>query len=250
LFVKGADEDCKRLAAFVRKFGKALDDINVTQDSHHDVDIAHPIFWQDSKGNNPAPFTIITAKDVDTGVWRPAVPSAGLRAKAIKYVKDLDAAGRYPLCIWPIHCVIGSWGHNFQPELHDALRDWEKREFGTITVVTKGANPWTEHYSAVKAEVPDPDDDSTQLNKPFIEKLAKVDEILIAGEALSHCVANTFRDVADAFGSDDAIKKMVLLRDVCSNVTGFENYGDSFIKDMTARGMRVTTTTDYVPAAA
>ena len=31
--------------------------------------------------------------------------------------------------------------------------------------LSKGENPWTEHYSAVLAEVPDPADEHTQLNR-------------------------------------------------------------------------------------
>ena len=246
LFVKGADGDCNRLAAFVRRVGSALNDINVTLDSHHDVDIAHPIFWRNTAGKNPSPFTIIPADDVKKGNWLPAVPSKVLRDRAIKYVNDLAAGGRYPLCIWPPHCIIGSWGHNIKPELHEALREWEKQQFATITTITKGSNPYTEHYSAIKADVPDPTDPSTQINTDFIQKLMDCDEILIAGEALSHCVANTFRDVAQEFGNDEYVKKMVLLKDASSNVTGFESLGDAFIKDMTARGMRVSTTKDYI----
>ena len=118
LFVKGADNDMKRLSAFVKRVGSKLGDINVTLDSHHDVDIAHPIFWRNSAGKNPSPFTIITPNDVESGVWIPSVPSKSLRQRAISYVKELGAKGRYPLCIWPVHCVIGSWGHNIYPELH------------------------------------------------------------------------------------------------------------------------------------
>jgi nicotinamidase/pyrazinamidase len=246
LYVKGADEDCLRLAAFVRKVGRSLNDISVTRDSHHDIDIAHPYFWRNSEGKNPTPFTIISADDVNKGVWLPAVPSKNLRDRAIHYVQQLATGGRYPLCIWPPHCIIGSWGNNIKPELLEALREWEIREFATVNAVIKGSNPYTEHYSAIKADVADPTDPFTQINTAFIQKLLDCDEILIAGEALSHCVANTFRDVATEFGNDEYIKKMVLLKDASSNVPGFESYGDAFVKDMTARGMRVTTTKDYV----
>ena len=35
-----------------------------------------------------------------------------------------------------------------------------------------GANPWTEHYSAVQADVPDPQDPATQLNRALVERNA------------------------------------------------------------------------------
>jgi hypothetical protein len=62
---------------------------------------------------------------------------------------------------------------------------------------------------------------------------------------LSHCVANTIRDIADNFGEEN-IKKFVLLEDTCSNVTGFENFGTDFIRDMTARGMQRSKSDEYL----
>lgn len=245
LFVAGANADMDRLAAFVNKWGRKLSDINVTLDSHHPIDVAHPCFWRDFSGQNPQPFTIISAADVASGKWLPAIPSKDLRDRMARYVGELESGKRYPLCIWPPHCLIGSWGHNIYPSLFTAFSKWEIENFATLTTVTKGSNPYTEHYSAIKAEVPDPKDPTTQINASFIEKLKKCDLILIAGEALSHCVANTFRDVADAFGDDSYIKKLVLLKDASSNVTSFEKLGDDFVKDMTARGMQVTTTVDF-----
>ena len=59
LYVKGAEKDMERLAAMVDKNGDKIDDIRVTLDSHQKIHIAHPICWQDAKGNHPAPFTII-----------------------------------------------------------------------------------------------------------------------------------------------------------------------------------------------
>ena len=245
LFVPGADEDMKRLAEFVRVRGKLLSDINITLDSHHTVDVAHPCFWVDQSGKNPPPFTLVSAQDVANGIWIPSVPSKNIRDRMKQYVQDLEDSGRYPLCIWPPHCLIGSWGNNIYPELFEAFTAWEIENFATLATVTKGSNPFTEHYSAVKAEVPDPKDSTTQLNISFIDKLKECDIILIAGEALSHCVANTFVDIANEFGDDSYIAKLVLLRDACSNVTGFDNLGDKFIKDMTARGMQISSTVDF-----
>lgn len=246
LSVPGADDDMRRVTNLVKKIGKRLDDINITLDSHHDVDVSHPVFWRNSDGKNPDPFTIITTEDVNNGVWQPAVPSNKLRDRIIEYVTELDKGGRYPLCIWPVHCIIGSWGHNIFPELHEALRSWETEQFATLTTVTKGSNPYTEHYSAIKAEVPDPNDPTTQINTDFIQKLLDADDILISGEALSHCVANTFKDVADEFGSNEAIEKLILLTDASSNVPSFESFGEDFITDLEAKGMRKTTTEDYL----
>lgn len=238
LFVNGADQDMKRLAEFVIAKKDKLDDIHVTLDSHHLVDIAHPIFWMDSKGVNPAPFTIITSQDVFGGAWRTTNPQA--MDRATKYVKALEANGRYPLCIWPPHCLIGSWGYIVNDELYKALAEWEK-DFAMVAYVTKGSNFWTEHYSAVQADVPDPEDPGTQLNQKLIKDLTDADMILLAGEARDYCLANTVRDIANNFG-DDNIKKMYLLQDCTSDVGNPAGIGEDFVKEMTGRGMNLTDT--------
>ena len=244
LYVKGAEKDISRIAAFIKKNGNALADIHVTLDSHQLVHIAHPIFWVDANGGHPNPFTVITEADVEgkNPKWKTTSPA--LRQRGIDYVKNLAAGGRYALVIWPPHCLIGTPGHNIMPELSDALRGWQEK-LRLVRYVTKGSNPLTEHYSAVKADVVDPLDAGTQINTTLIETLQEADRILIAGEALSHCVANTVRDIAAEFG-DDQIKKLVLLEDAASPVTSFEKLGEDFIKEMKAKGMKIETTANVL----
>jgi nicotinamidase/pyrazinamidase len=243
LYVSGAEHDIQRLAAMVRRLAPKLDDIHVTLDSHHAVDIAHPIFWKDSAGAHPDPFTIISAGDVEAGRWTTTQP--GMYRRARDYVRALERNGRYPLCIWPYHCLIGSRGHAVVPELFEALSEWEAR-FALVDYVTKGSNIWTEHYSAVQADVPDPSDPSTQINTGLIETLMKADLVAVAGEAGSHCLANTVSDIANNFGDDRFISKIVLLTDATSPVPGFEPFQEDFIREMTARGMQLSTTTDFL----
>jgi nicotinamidase/pyrazinamidase len=244
LYVQGAENDISRIAAMIKRIGAKLDDIHVTIDSHHLIDIAHPIFWKDAQGNHPNPFTIISAADVDSGVWTTTIP--GMYRRGLDYVKALDSAKRYPLCIWPPHCLIGTEGQTIMPELSDALLEWEAKELGLVDYVTKGSNIYSEHYSAVQAEVPDPTDPSTQINKPLIQTLENADLVLWAGEAGSHCLANTFRDTVNNFANPDYIKRQVLLTDATCPVTGFESLQSDFITEMTAKGMQVSTTVDIL----
>jgi len=131
------------------------------------------------------------------------------------------------------------------PVLFEALTEWEGDRFKPIDYVTKGSNPWTEHYSAVQADVPDPKDPSTQINSRLIDTLMEADTILIAGEAGSHCLANTVRDIANNFKNEDYVKKLVLLEDGTSPVTGFEKFQTDFVDEMVKRGMQVTKTTEW-----
>jgi nicotinamidase-related amidase len=244
LFVPGAAEDMERVAAMIRRLGGRINDIHATLDQHHLMDVAHPAMWKGADGKHPAPFTIITVKDVEGGTWTPCMPS--LTRKMLAYVKGLETGGRYPLCIWPPHCLIGSQGAALVPSISEALNGWVEAEPGTIDFVSKGSNPFTEHYSGVKAEVPDPSDPSTQLNMRLIQALENADEILIAGEAGSHCTANTVRDVAAAFSNAEYVKKFTLLTDGVSPVPGFEKLQEQFIADMTALGMKLSTTVDVL----
>jgi nicotinamidase/pyrazinamidase len=116
-----------------------------------------------------------------------------------------------------------------------------------VDYVTKGSNIYTEHYSAVQADVPDPQDPSTMLNTRLIQTLEQADMIALCGEAINFCVANTVRDIANNFGEEN-IKKFVLLTDATSPVPGkdFEPLTDSFMKEMTKRGMKVSTTKEFL----
>lgn len=242
LYVPGAEKDMERLAEMIRTHKDRLWDIHATMDMHHYVDIAHPVFLVDSNGNHPAPFTVVTADEVNNGSWRATNP--GMQNRLVDYVNQLEANGRYPLCVWPPHCLIGSWGSIVYPVLFEALLDWEK-SFSMVDYVTKGSNFWTEHYSAVQADVPDSSDPDTMLNQRLITTLQNADMIGLAGEARSHCLANTVRDIADNFGEDN-IKKLYLLEDATSDVPGFENLGEQFVNDMIARGMNISNTVDWL----
>lgn len=242
LSVPGADKDMERLSEFIARNGDKLDDIHVTLDSHHLVDIAHPIFWKNSKGEHPNPFTLISKQDVEDHMWSPTNPS--FYKKALEYVKELEVSNRYQLCVWPPHCLIGSNGHNVFPALYNELLKWEEN-FAMVNYITKGSNIWTEHYSALKADVPDPADPSTQIDTNFIKVLSEADEIIVAGEAGSHCLANSVRDVVE-FGGENLVKKITLLEDCTSPVPGFEDLQEDFIKEMKAKGMKVVKSTEYM----
>lgn len=244
LYVPGAHMDTARLADMVNRLGNRVDDYHVTLDSHRLAHIAHPIFWKDSSGDHPSPFTIISASDVAKGVWTTTHP--GYFYRALDYVKQLETNGRYPLCIWPPHCLIGSQGHSVVPILFNALSCWEFENFASVDYVPKGSNLLTEHYSAIAADVPDPSDPTTQINKPLVETLMKADIVFIAGQASSHCVANTVRDIANQFGDDSYVKKLVFLKDASSPVPGFEATEVAFLQEMTSRGMQISNTADFL----
>jgi nicotinamidase-related amidase len=250
LYVPGAEKDMKRLAALIDRLLDDIADIHVTLDTHHELDVAHPIFWLNNKGEHPEPFTLISEQDVIEGVWTPFNPKLScspygtLLDRMIDYVTKLKENDRYQLTIWPPHCRIGTIGHGVVEPLQGALRKWELRRYAMVDYVTKGSNVFTEHYSGVEADVPDSEDPTTHLNTRLIQTLENADIIVFSGEASTHCVANTIRDIVKNFG-EDTLKKCVLLEDAMSPVPGFEHFADDFFREMKEKGMQMTRTTDF-----
>jgi len=241
--VAGAHRDMQRLADLIRAAAPGITELTVTLDSHHRLDIAHPTFWRTGEGGTVAPFTPITAAQVREGRYLPR--DAASLPRALAYLDELELRGRYTLMVWPVHCEIGTWGHDVHADLRAACDEWEARRHTIVDVVSKGSNPWTEHYSAVRAEVPDDADPDTQLNERLIDALDRADLIVIAGEASSHCVRATTEDVvANLTGRLD---RVVLLTDCMSPVAGFEAEHAAFMADMRDRGVRLATGTEVLP---
>ena len=246
LFVPGADKDMERLSAMVARLGSKLKSIFVTMDSHHIFDVAHPSFWVDRNLDHPQPYTIISVDDVISGTWRTSIPTLGKWAE--EYVKGLASKGRFPLCIWPEHCIIGSSGNNIYPQLFNSLCEWEKTPGNFVQYQTKGSNFKTEHYSVFEAEYPDPSDPSTQFNSLFANAINSCDKVLIAGEARTHCVINSLRSLIEYMG-EDFIRKMIFIEDASSNVTAIPDLviaADNYFADLKNKGMEVTTTDSFL----
>ena len=157
--VPGAHADMRRLASWLDENAGRIDDIVVTLDSHQYFDIAHPDCWLTGQGDEVAAFTAITAASVRSGQFRTANPA--LQAYALSYLEALEARGRYTHMVWPVHCQLGSWGHGIHHAVLGALERWQRQRQRAAMSVIKGTNPYTEHYSALQAEVPDPQDPST-----------------------------------------------------------------------------------------
>lgn len=256
LAVQGGRDALRRVAKLIDRYGSKLDDIVVTLDCHNPLHIAHPVWFVDEQGQHLAPFTTVVEDkgemlygSLDAGGFhakgKARCKRVGFTKWTIDYLRALAAGGRYPHMVWPVHCLIGTPGGCMIPEIAAATRAWEEREFGVASKVSKGSNIKTEHFGALRSEVVDPEDPSTQVNSYFLSLLSDPDTTIYGcGLALSHCLANTARDVANEFDADSFCKRFVLLRDGTENVAGLEFLGDAFVADFRARGMQVINTTD------
>lgn len=215
LYVPGALQDIERLNAFIFRHAARISQITCTLDSHLPYQIFHAAWWSDADGNPPPPLTVISDEDVSAGKWRPLLMADHSRS----YVHQLEEQSRKQLMIWPYHTLIGSSGHMLDPTLYEVVMWHALARNVQPTWLPKGSVPQTEHYSAIKPEIPVEDDPSQGRHEAFLQTLAQADTILIAGEAESHCVLETLADIVDAFRSDPAkLSQIYLLKDCTSPV--------------------------------
>ncbi len=233
LYVTNAQDDCKRLAEFINTYSASLSSIYMTLDGHPLYHIAHPFFWVNAEGGHPAPYTAINHEDIENGIWKPV--DASLIDYVKQYTISLESSGKYELFIWPPHCLMGSWGRAVEERVLVASRKWEEEKPGrVIGFFEKSYTSITEHYSVLQAEVVDPTDDTTKTNYSLIDALKKMDVILIAGEALSHCVLTSLKDLVAYIDP----KKFILLSDCSSLISGFESETEKSIAALKQKGVQ------------
>lgn len=240
--VPGANADLQRLSGLIARAPQSLNDIVVTLDSHATVSIERTTFWQQAEGSPVAPFTDVTEQAVREGRYTPR--DASRLPEVLAYLHALEAGGRYRLMVWPVHCVLGTWGHNIHGSLAQEIAAWEIRNQRSALKVLKGLNPMTEQYSAVRAEVPRLDDMRTLTNDVLVAR-AKPENglLLVAGEASSHCVAATLTDLLETMTPEER-SRVIILRDCMSPVPGFEAAAEAFFARAAAQGVRLMTSAE------
>eukprot|EP00527_Entomoneis_sp_CCMP2396_P009822 CAMPEP_0198136578 /NCGR_PEP_ID=MMETSP1443-20131203/220_1 /TAXON_ID=186043 /ORGANISM="Entomoneis sp., Strain CCMP2396" /LENGTH=292 /DNA_ID=CAMNT_0043797825 /DNA_START=74 /DNA_END=949 /DNA_ORIENTATION=- len=267
LAIPTADEDAKRIAQFIRDHATGIDRILATLDSHQKLHIANPSFWvKPETGEHPPPFTIISSQDLKKKVWQPRPDlsfqgplldamlhpsvfdgrpafmkeqnSLDLEKYCIAYAERLEAKGGFQICVWPEHCLIGSTGHAMVDVIQEALYEWTEKTGRTVEWCWKGQNLLTEMYSALEAEVPV--SPSTALNQELVDSLRQSSRVLVCGQAMSHCVNYTVRDLVQHWPSDKT-SQVTILTDCASAVPGFEAAAETFLKDMKEKGVMLST---------
>ena len=238
LYVPNAEKDISNLVTLLDKYGDQIDEVMLTADDHIPYDIAHPSYWVDKDGAHPKPFTTITLQDVKDGNYNTI--SADDRDITIEYLEQLEANGKTHT-IWPVHCIAGSWGADIYPALLTKICDWMDGTNKRYYIVRKGWYPYTEHFGAFEAEVQYPMVETTLFNTPLVRVLNRFSKILIAGEAKSHCVNNTIKQMMDK--APELMDKLVILEDAMSPVTGCENFANETWEQARKMGAKVSYTT-------
>ncbi len=261
----GAVGDNQRLCEFIYRNLGAITSIAPTMDTHTAMQIFHPIFWINSAGEHPTPAaTMITFDEVTQGLWQvnPEVAHSvmggdyeALQKYALHYVKQLTAAGKYPLTIWPYHSMLGGIGHALVSAVEEAVFFHNIARNSQTIFEIKGSNPLTENYSVLRPEVLDGEDGRAiaTKNTSLIQKLLDFDVVIIAGQAKSHCVAWTIDDLLTEITAKDPqlAKKVYLLEDCTSpvvvpGVIDFTDQAQAAFDRFAAAGMNIVQSTHNI----
>ncbi|GAB4571034.1 MAG: hypothetical protein Kow0077_06600 [Anaerolineae bacterium] len=249
LAVPGAVDDTRRTIEWIYRHCDTITAIAASLDSHTPIQIFYPTWWRDAQGNHPAPFTAITADDVDTGRWQPLYHPEWSR----KYVHALEQQAKKVLMIWPYHTMIGTPGQAIAPALYEAIAYHAGARAAQPEFLYKGYIDRTEHYSIMEPEVKVPEEKARggELNEAFLQMLATYDLIYIAGQAKSHCVLETTHSIIRYFQHQpEVIRRLRLMGDCTSSVAhpeiDFEALANEAITGFVDQGMKVVTSADPI----
>src|SRR5918992_347629 len=258
----GAVDDNRRLCEFVYRNLGVVTQIPPSLDTHSAMQVFHAIWLVDEHGNHPAPYTLVSAADVETGRWRmnPAVAAAlgidrGYAQRHLAhYTRRLAEGGKYDLTVWPYHAMLGGIGHALASAVEEAIFFHGIARHSRPEFQVKGDNPLTEHYSMLGPEVTEgPDGDRLGgRNDALVDELLTFDAVVVAGQAKSHCVAWTIDDLLE----DDAVRERLaprtyLLEDCTSPIVvpGAVDYtaeADAAFERFAAAGTHVVRSTDPI----
>lgn len=236
LGVTGADGDVERLTKFIYNNLSGITQVMCSIDTHYPRQIFHSCWWEDPSGNEPAPFTIITYDDVKSGKWRPTTGSAN---RSLKYLKNLQNNGSAPLCIWPYHCIAGSFGGALEGQLYRMIQFHAHARNVDPILIPKGTNPYAEMYGIIRSE--DPND--SFVNTAVLNAVEEFDAIIVAGEAEDFCFKTSVAQILDYFKDRPEItQKITFLLDCTSPV--LNSARDAFEGFKTQFGVTLANSTD------
>lgn len=256
----GAVDDTRRLCEFIYRNLHRITRIVSTMDTHGSMQIFHPIYLLDDRGQHPPPYTVVSVDDVERGRWRfnpKLAHELGLdedfaNRHLLHYVRTLENGGKYALTIWPYHAMLGGIGHALVSALEEAIFFHGVARRSRPDFQVKGDNPLTEHYSVLGPEVTTgPDHESVaQKNSHLVDTLLEHDAVIIAGQAKSHCVAWTIDDLlADVESRDSALARKVYLLEDCAsavvvpNVVDYTEQADAAYQRFAEAGMHLVSST-------
>jgi len=232
-------DDTRRTIEWLLRHAGEVTDVAASLDSHIPLQIFYSTWWRNADGRPPAPYTPITAQQVEDGTWRPLYEPGWSKG----YAHRLEAQFKKQLMIWPFHTMLGTPGHALDPSLAQAIAFHSAGRQSQPTYIIKGLIAKTEYYSLLEPEVKVPEDPRGNLNQAFLDGLLAYDRVYVAGQAKSHCVLETLASIVRHVGdSPEILGKLRLLEDCTSSVAhpeiDFEAMALEALGEFEARGLR------------
>jgi nicotinamidase-related amidase len=241
LYVPGAQEDMGRFLTWFYANAYRITSIYASLDTHLPFQIFYSSWWKDPQTDvHPGPFTVITADDIARGRWIPLFEAEW----SVNYVQQLQRQAKKELMIWPYHTMEGTLGHMLVAPISEAIA-WHSAARNTQPIyIEKGRTTTTEFYGIFGAEISDPADRQSQLNIPLLNIIIGHDRVYIAGEAKSHCVLETERQLVNHVSDQpDLLKKLYFLKDCTSSVQhpviDFDQLAEAELARMAQLGVHV-----------
>lgn len=251
LAVPGAREDTTRFLSWFYASAPSITSLYASLDTHLPYQIFFSAWWQDPRtGEHPQPFTPISAAEVNAARWVPLFQPAWSKY----YVNKLAEQAQKDLMIWPHHTMQGTLGQMLVAPISEAIA-WHSAARGTQPIyITKGLTPRTEFYGIFGAEVHDPEDPASSLNTTLLDAVTRHDRVYIAGEAKSHCVLATARQlVAHLSQQPELLKRLHILSDCTSSVqhpaVDFDALAEQELSLMQQQGVQIVSSNDVVRSA-
>ncbi len=156
---------------------------------------------------------------VATQDWHPPNHGSFASQHEGKHVGDVVLLDGIEQILWPDHCVQGTWGAEFHPQLDVASIDH---------IIRKGTDPQVDSYSGFF--------DNGRRHATGLASLLRehgIDEVAVMGLATDYCVKSTALDAVD-LGF-----KTTLIRDGCRGVELNRGDVERAISQMQAAGVRL-----------
>lgn len=216
LEVPGSIGDVERITRFIYNNMDGITNIMCSMDTHYPFHIFFPSWWRDADGNSPDAGTNITYDDVDKGKWRPVY---GKLQDSLTYLQKLEELAKKTLCIWTYHCIHGTEGFDLENEFAKMVYYHSTARKTIPRIIPKGTDFYSEMYGIIKPEYSKKNIKNTKVLNAFQE----YDEIYVVGEAASHCLMESVKQIAEEYATRPEItSKITILEDCTSPIQGCE----------------------------
>ncbi|HLX57264.1 MAG TPA: hypothetical protein VKR83_09590 [Ktedonobacteraceae bacterium] len=248
LYVPGSQADVARFLAWFYANAHHVTTIYASLDTHIPYQIFYSSWWVNPQsGEHPQPFTVITGQDVDNHTWVPLLEPEW----SIYYIHQLKRQAKKDLMIWPYHTMQGTLGHMLVSPISEAITWHSTARQAQPVYIEKGLTTRTEFYGIFGAEVPDPQAPESSLNTALLDEVMQHDKVYIAGEAKSHCVLETERQLVEHHANQpDMLRKLYFLKDSTSSVQhptiNFDTLAEEELAKMRVRGVNIVLSEDSV----